>query len=146
MTEIFWIKRGAGSVLPRFDHQSLPLIPPDVTLAEKVAPARLDGVEWPRMDYLKLIQRLCLIFSVMLLIGIVVRLFLPLIGHQKELRAREAELRLEIQQEAEALRMLRLKQERLQEDPRFVEKIAREKLGYAKPGETIFRFVDDDAP
>jgi cell division protein FtsB len=98
------------------------------------------------MDYLKLIQRLCLIFSVMLLIGIVVRLFLPLIGHQKELRAREAELRLEIQQEAEALRMLRLKQERLQEDPRFVEKIAREKLGYAKPGETIFRFVDDDAP
>ena len=42
--------------------------------------------------------------------------------------------------------MLRLKQERLQEDPRFVEKIARENLGYAKPGETIFRFVDDDAP
>lgn len=142
MTEIFWIKRGAGSVLAACDHQS----PHRATLAEKVAPGRLDGVEWPRMDYLKLIQRLCLIFSVVLVIGIVVRLFLPLIGRQTELRAREAELRLEIQQEAEALRMLRLKQERLQEDPRFVEKIAREKLGYAKPGETIFRFVDDDAP
>ena len=42
--------------------------------------------------------------------------------------------------------MLRLKQARLQEDPRFIEKIAREKLGYAKPGETVFRFEDEDEP
>lgn len=104
------------------------------------------GVKWRPMDYLKFIQRFCQIAIVVLLIGIVVRLFLPLIARHKELRAREAELRLEIQQEAEALRMLRLKQVRLQEDPRFVEKIAREKLGYAKPGETIFRFVDAEAP
>ena len=98
------------------------------------------------MDYLKFIQRFCQIAIVVLVIGIAVRLFLPLIARQKELRAREAEVRLEIQQEAEALRMLRLKQVRLQEDPRFVEKIAREKLGYAKPGETIFRFVDAEEP
>ena len=37
-------------------------------------------------------------------------------------------------------------QEKLQEDPTFVEKIAREDLNYAKPGETIFRFVDEDKP
>lgn len=104
------------------------------------------GVKWRPMDFLKVIQRVCQIAIVLLLIGIVVRLFLPLIARQKELRAREAELRMEIQQEAEALRMLRLKQVRLQEDPQFVEKIAREKLGYAKPGETIFRFMDAEEP
>ncbi len=98
------------------------------------------------MNLWKFIQRISLILIVGLVIGIVVHLFLPLIGRQKELRAREAELRLDIQKEAEALRMLRLQQEKLQEDPRFIEKIAREKLGYAKPGETVFRFVDEENP
>ena len=98
------------------------------------------------MDYLKFIQRICLIASVLLLILIVLKLFLPLIEQQKELRAREDEVRQDIQREAEQLRMLKMKQEKLQEDPRFIEKIAREDLGYAKPGETVFRFVDEEAP
>jgi cell division protein DivIC len=98
------------------------------------------------MNLWKFIQRISLILIVGLVIGIVVHLFLPLMARQKELRAREAELRLDIQKEAEALRMLRLQQEKLQEDPRFIEKIAREKLGYAKPGETVFRFVDEENP
>ena len=51
-----------------------------------------------------------------------------------------------MQKSAEELRMLKLKQEKLQEDPHFIEKIAREKLGYAKPGETVFRFVDEENP
>ena len=98
------------------------------------------------MDLWKFIQRICLIASVALVVGIVVRLFLPLIERQKELRAREAELRQDIQKSAEELRMLKLKQEKLQEDPHFIEKIAREKLGYSKPGETVFRFVDEESP
>ena len=98
------------------------------------------------MDLWKFIQRICLIASVVLAAGIVVRLFLPLIERQKELRAKEAELRQDMQKSAEELRMLKLKQEKLQEDPHFIEKIAREKLGYAKPGETVFRFVDEENP
>ena len=47
---------------------------------------------------------------------------------------------------AQQLRQLKRKQEKLQEDPTFVEKIAREDLNYAKPGETIFRFVDEEKP
>ena len=97
------------------------------------------------MNFWKFIQRICLIASVLLLILIVLKLFLPLIEQQKELRAREDEVRQDIQREAEQLRMLKLKQEKLQEDPRFIEKIAREDLGYAKPGETVFRFVDEEA-
>lgn len=98
------------------------------------------------MNFWKFIQRICLIASVLLLILIVLKLFLPLIEQQKELRAREDEVRQDIQREAEQLRMLKMKQEKLQEDPRFIEKIAREDLGYAKPGETVFRFVDEEEP
>ena len=98
------------------------------------------------MNGWKLTQRICLSLIGLLLAGIVLRLFLPKIELQKELRAREAELRVDIQKEAEALRMLKLKQEKLQTDTRFIEKIAREDLGYAKPGETVFRFVDEEKP
>ena len=98
------------------------------------------------MNVWKFTQRICLILSVALLVAIVASCFLPLIERQKELRAREAALREDIQKEAERLRMLKLKQQRLQEDPRFVEKIAREDWNYAKPGETIFRFVDEEKP
>ena len=98
------------------------------------------------MNVWKFIQRICLIASVGLVVGIVLRLYLPKIEEQKRLRAQAETLRQDIQREAEQLRLLKLKQEKLKEDPRFIEKIAREDLNYAKPGETIFRFVDEDAP
>ena len=98
------------------------------------------------MNVWKFIQRICLIASVGLVVGIVLRLYLPKIEEQKRLRAQAETLRQDIQREAEQLRQLKRKQEKLQEDPRFVEKIAREDLNYAKPGETIFRFVDEEKP
>ena len=98
------------------------------------------------MNVWKFTQRICLIASVALLIAIVVSFFLPLIDRQKELRAREVALQQDIQKEAEQLRLLKLKQQKLQEDPRFVEQIAREDWNYAKPGETIFRFTEDESP
>lgn len=98
------------------------------------------------MNVWKFIQRICLIAIVLMLAAIVWKLFLPQIERQKEMRVQEAEVRKDIQRQAEELRVLKLKQEKLQEDPRFIEKIAREDLGYAKPGETVFRFVDEDKP
>lgn len=38
---------------------------------------------------------------------------------------------------------LKLRQEKLQTDPRFVEKLAREEFGYARPGEVVFKFEGD---
>jgi cell division protein FtsB len=32
---------------------------------------------------------------------------------------------------------------RLLEDPEFLERVARERLGYARPDELIFRFADE---
>jgi cell division protein FtsB len=98
------------------------------------------------MNVWKFTQRLSLLAIVALTVGIVLRLFLPLLERQKELRARKRRCARDIQTEAEQLRMLKLKQEKLQEDPRFIEKIARDDLGYAKPGETVFRFVDEEKP
>ncbi|HPC19673.1 MAG: septum formation initiator family protein [Kiritimatiellae bacterium] len=98
------------------------------------------------MNVWRLIQRVCLILTLLLLAGIVASFFRPLIQRQKDLRAREDALRQDIQRQAEYLRLLKLKQAKLQEDPHFIEKIAREDLGYAKPGETIFRFMDEEQP
>lgn len=98
------------------------------------------------MNFWKFTQRICLIASVLLLVLIVLRLFLPKIEEQKRLSAALEAGEQDFQREAEKLRMLKLNQEKLQEDPRFIEKIAREDLGYAKPGETIFRFVDEEKP
>ena len=98
------------------------------------------------MNVWKFIQRLCLIAIVGLVVGIVLRLYLPKIEEQKRLRAQAETLRQDIQREAEQLRQLKRKQEKLQEDPTFVEKIAREDLNYAKPGATTSRFVDEVRP
>ena len=95
------------------------------------------------MNVWKFIQRVCLLASVALVVGIVLRLYLPKIEEQKRLRAQAEAIRQDLQREAEYLRQLKRKQEKLREDPNFVEKIAREDLNYAKPGETIFRFVDE---
>lgn len=73
-------------------------------------------------------------------------LFYPQIKQVRDLSSRQKEIESEIQREEEILRHLRLKQERLRNDPRYVEKIAREELGLAKPGETVFKFVDDPSP
>jgi cell division protein DivIC len=35
---------------------------------------------------------------------------------------------------------------RLRNDPAFVERMIRQRLGYAKPGELVFRFEDHDEP
>ncbi|HMO49663.1 MAG TPA: septum formation initiator family protein [Kiritimatiellia bacterium] len=73
-------------------------------------------------------------------------LFWPRFQQAHDLSARQLELEEEIRRDEEVLRHLRLKQQRLLNDPRFVEKIAREELGLAKPGETVFKFVDETAP
>jgi len=80
------------------------------------------------------------------LIGIPVAyawLYRPLLERSRALERREAELSAEVKRLEERLDELRENQARLETDARFVEKIAREELGYAKPGETVFRFVEE---
>ena len=71
------------------------------------------------------------------------QLFRPILEEGKGLEAKKAELEGRVAELEAQVKDLREKQERLESDPRFVEKIAREDLGFAKEGETVFKFVED---
>ncbi len=99
------------------------------------------------MDVQKFIQRICQIAIVLMLLVIVaLRFYVPKIREEQTLQKELAQKTQDFQREAEELRLLRLKQEKLREDPEFLEKIARENLRYTKPGEILFLFKDEDAP
>ncbi len=66
--------------------------------------------------------------------------YLPLIQQNERMRKEILRLENQIKQEEEISRQLRLSIDALRNDPRAVERLAREKLGYAKPGETVIRF------
>jgi cell division protein FtsB len=81
-------------------------------------------------------------------VGLVVLAFLLLIGmcylpliHQNERMRREI-LRLDaqLQKEEEKSRQLKTEIDALRNDPKTVERLTREKLGYARPDETVVRF------
>jgi cell division protein FtsB len=98
------------------------------------------------MNYWVMIYRVGWITLAALVVIAVIAMFAPQFKQYHELRRKEAVLQDEIRVEEEIVKHLKEQQERLKSDPRFVEKLAREELGYAKPGETVFRFTDDEAP
>jgi cell division protein FtsB len=71
-------------------------------------------------------------------------LFYPQYAHYRELQRREEALRREYRRGQQQLKRLKHDQEGLRNDPAFVERIAREQLGFARPGETVIKFYDDD--
>jgi cell division protein FtsB len=96
------------------------------------------------MTVWELIYKIGWIALTVLVIIAIVSMFLPMIRSYQELHRKEALLQEDIKLEEAILKHLKDQQERLQTDPRFVEKIAREEFGYVKPGETVFKFVDED--
>jgi cell division protein FtsB len=98
------------------------------------------------MNFWVLIYRIGWIALAILLVIAVTSMFLPQIRQYQELRRKEAVLQEDIRLEEEMMKHLKDQQQRLQADPRFVEKIAREEFGLAKPGETVFKFVDEEPP
>ncbi|HEY1716963.1 MAG TPA: septum formation initiator family protein [Verrucomicrobiae bacterium] len=77
------------------------------------------------------------VLAVLLLIGMC---YLPLIQENERMRADNLRLETELQKEMENSRQLQAQIDALQNDPKTVERLAREKLGYAKPDETVVRF------
>lgn len=70
--------------------------------------------------------------------------YLPLIRQNERMRKEVQRLDTQIQKEVETDRQLKTSIESLRNDPKAVERLAREKLGYAKPGETVIRFAEAD--
>jgi len=72
-------------------------------------------------------------------------LCVPLIQQNERMRQRNLELEAQIQREEEAGRQLKVGLDAQRSDPKSVERLAREKLGYAKPGEVVIRFQENSA-
>jgi cell division protein FtsB len=73
------------------------------------------------------------------LVGVAVW-YLPLIKQNERMRKVVLQLDTQITKAEENNRQLKMSIEALRYDPKAVERLARERLGYAKPGETVIRF------
>ncbi len=78
-----------------------------------------------------------IVLAVLLLIGMC---YLPLIQENTRMRAQILKLDLQLAAETNQLNQLQAQIDALQNDPKTVERLIREKLGYAKPDETVIRF------
>ena len=73
----------------------------------------------------------------LLLIGMY---YLPLIQQNERMRADIMRLQTQLQIEESHSKQLKAEIDALRNDPNATERLAREKLGYAKPGETVVHF------
>ena len=77
------------------------------------------------------------VLAVFLLIGMC---YLPLIQQNTRMRADIYRLDAQLKSEQEKSEQLQSQIGALRNDPKTVERLAREKLGYARPDETVIRF------
>ena len=68
--------------------------------------------------------------------------YLPLIRQNERMRKEVLRLEAQIALQEAAGRELKTSIDALRNDPKSVERLAREKLGYAKQGETVIRFEE----
>lgn len=67
--------------------------------------------------------------------------YLPVYKDNQRMRQEILSLQTEIKVEESKQKQLETAIQNLRDDPKTVERLAREKLGYAKPGETVIFFV-----
>lgn len=66
--------------------------------------------------------------------------YLPLIKTNERMRKEGLRLQDKVQKETETAKQISASIKTLNNDPKAVERLARERLGYARPGEIIVRF------
>jgi cell division protein DivIC len=77
------------------------------------------------------------VLAFLLLIGMC---YLPLIHQNERMRSEKLRLEMELEKEMQKSRHLQAEIEALRNDPKTIERLTREKLGYARPDETVVRF------
>ena len=86
------------------------------------------------------LTRIVIGLLVIALLGIIWQWYLPLIKQNERMRRNTLSLDNQIQKEEAAQKQLKTSIETLRYDTNAVERLAREKLRYAKPGETVIVF------
>ena len=91
--------------------------------------------------YLTIYRCATIVFVAMLIVA-VVSLFLPKIRQNQERQRKLTIMEEENRAKEDMVRQLQSQQDRFLSDSRYVERVAREELGKAKAGETIYRFTE----
>ncbi len=89
---------------------------------------------WSRLT--KIVVAL-VVTAFVLLIGMY---YLPLIHQNERMRADILQLKAQLQKEEANSRRLKAEIDAIRNDPKTLERLTREKLGYSRPGETVVRF------
>ena len=90
-------------------------------------------------DYLTRVVMFLLFLAFLLAVGF---WYLPNIRTNERMRKEILRYDAQIQKQEEANKQLKASIDSLRYDPKAVERLARETLTYAKPGETVIRFED----
>jgi cell division protein FtsB len=77
------------------------------------------------------------VIAILLLMGM---LYLPLIQKNERMRRQIDALQADFEKQKQASKQLQAEFDALRSDPKTVERLAREKLGYAKVDETVIHF------
>jgi cell division protein FtsB len=94
----------------------------------------------PREDWLRgLLNRILYLLVFSAVIILLVCWFLPLVREQQKQQSALQALKEQVAQERASLNKQSKKLNLLQNDPSYIEMLARDKLDLMKPGETIFR-------
>lgn len=88
------------------------------------------------------LTRVVIFFLFVALLLAVAVWYLPLIKQNERFRKVVLQLDTQIAKVDENNRQLKTSIDALRKDPKAVERLARERLGYAKPGETVIRFSE----
>jgi cell division protein FtsB len=88
------------------------------------------------------LTRVVIFFLFVALLLAVAVWYLPLIKQNERMRKVVLQLDTQIAKADENNRQLKTSIDALRYDPKAVERLARERLGYAKPGETVIRFSE----
>ena len=85
------------------------------------------------------------IVILLIVFSIFVILLFPRVMHVEELKSRSRALEEEVKQIRQQNRVLELELKLLKEDPVYLEKVARQKLNKAKPGEIVYKISRDSS-
>lgn len=85
-----------------------------------------------------------LIFTAVLaVIALAAWVYLPVLTRYREMKIQEDEIARKIQKLDQQIRDLQEERELLKNDLTYIEKVIRDEMGLAKPGETIYKFVTE---
>ncbi len=91
------------------------------------------------------LTRVVLLFLLVAAVYGVILWYSPVVKENERSRQSKLQLEKQIERETEIGKKLEASIKALQ-DPRTIERLAREKLSYAKPGENVIYFVSPSAP